>query len=163
MNQTTRKRQKFIGATTVTLPGGEVIPAQVTQIEERDFNFHKIWLKNFLQSIDDIANQKLRLAFWIIDNLDSENKLVMTQRVIAEKSGMSLGTVIRTMRALQEGSPAFLQKINSGAYRVNPEVVWKGSYGSRMAVVYDYDTNGSESEGEQEDADEAVPDIRAVI
>lgn len=160
--QTTRKRQKFVGATSITWNGVE-IPAQITKIEERDFNFHKVWLRNFIHSIDDIANQKLRLAFWIIDNLDSENKLVMTQRTIAQKSGMSLGTVIRTMRALQEGSPAFLQKINSGAYRVNPEIIWKGSYGNRMAVVYDYDTNGSESEGEQEDADEAVPDIREVV
>lgn len=135
----TAKKQKYIGSTefmdTVT---GEVVPMQLVQVEDRDFNFHKVWLQNLVTSLDGISNQRLRLAFWILDNLDSENKLVMTQRAIADKSGMSLATVMRTMKALQEGNPAFLQKINSGAYRVNPDVVWKGSYSKRMGICFDY-------------------------
>lgn len=135
----TKKKQKYIGSTefldTVT---GEVVPMQLVQVEDRDFNFHKVWLQNLVMSLDDISNQRLRLAFWILDNLDSENKLVMTQRAIAEKSGMSLNTVTRTMKALQNGKPAFLQKINSGAYRVNPDVIWKGSYSKRIGICFDY-------------------------
>ena len=42
------------------------------------------------------------------------------------------------MRALQEGEPSFLQKINSGAYRVNPEIIFKGSHSNRMGIVYEY-------------------------
>jgi len=107
-------------------------------IEDRDFNFNKVWLQHLVNSIDGIANQKLRLAFWIIENLDKENKLIMTQRIIAEKSGMSLNTVVKTMQALQQGEPAFLQKINSGAYRVNPEVIFKGSHSNRMGICFEY-------------------------
>lgn len=91
--------------------------------------------------LDSISNQKLRLAFWIIDHLDRENQLIMTQRAIADATNMSTKTVNTTLKALceaPEGSPAFLQRINSGAYRVNPEVIFKGSHSNRMGICYEY-------------------------
>lgn len=136
---TTSKKQKFVGTKILVDPeSGELYPMQLNVIEDRDFNFHKVWLQHLVNSLDGISNQRLRLAFWIIDNLDKENQLVMTQRAIAAGSGMSLNTVTRTMKALQEGDPPFLQKINSGAYRVNPNVIWKGSYSTRMGIIYKY-------------------------
>ena len=109
----TTKKQKFVGFKNLYDPEtGKNYPVQMNILEERDFNFHKVWLQHLVNSLDGISNQRLRLAFWIIDNLDRENKLTMTQRAIAEKSGMSLNTVTKTMRALQEGTPAFLVKIN---------------------------------------------------
>ena len=138
----TTKKQKFVGYKTLTdLETGEQYPMQMNVLEERDFNFHKVWMQHLVNSLDAISNQKLRLAFWIIDNLDKENQLIMTQRVIADKSGMSLQTVSRTLKTLcesTEGNPAFLQKINSGAYRVNPEVLFKGSHSNRMGICYEY-------------------------
>lgn len=146
---TTSKKQKFVANKLLQDPmTGETYPVQMNVIEDRDFNFHKVWLQHLVQSIDCISNQKLRLAFWIIDNLDRENKLTMTQRAIAEKSGMSLQTVNRTLKALQEGDPAFLVKINSGAYRVNPDVIWKGSHSNRMGIVYEYRAEGEEEKQE---------------
>ena len=135
----TTKKQKFVGVKNLVYPEtGEQYPMQMNVLEDRDFNFHKVWLQHLVNSLDSISNQKLRLAFWIIDHLDKENKLVMTQRTIAEKSGMSLQTVSRTLKALQDGNPAFLVKINSGAYRVNPDVLWKGSHSNRMGICYKY-------------------------
>ena len=81
----------------------------------------------------------------------------MTQRVISEKSGISLYTVINTMKALQEGEPAFLVKINSGAYQVNPDIVWKGSHNARMGIIFDYSDNVStQNERRQERATEPL-------
>ena len=139
IGQITAKKQKYVGSKYMVDPDtGEAVPMQIVEIEDRDFNFHKVWLQNLITSLEGISNQKLKLAFWIIDHLDKENKLVMTQRAIAEGSKMSLATVVRTMKALQQGDPAFLQRINSGAYRVNPDVIWKGSYNSRLGVIFDY-------------------------
>lgn len=136
---TTNKKQKIIGTQTfIDSTTGELVPMQLVQVEDRDFNFHKVWLQHLVNSLSGISNQKLRLAFWIIDNLNKDNQLVMTQRAIASKSGMSIDTVRRTMKALQEGDAQFLIKINSGAYMVNPSVIWKGSYQSRMGIVFDY-------------------------
>lgn len=143
----TTKKQKFVGYKNLVDPEtGENYPMQMNVLEDRDFNFHKVWLQHLVNSLDSISNQKLRLAFWIIDNLDRENKLTMTQRTIAQKSGMSYQTVSRTMKALQEGEPAFLVKINSGAYRVNPDVIWKGSHSNRMGICYEYRTEQPQDE-----------------
>ena len=112
---------------------------QVIDIEERDANFHKIWLSHILNSIDLIGNQKTKLAFWILDNIDSENQLIMTQRKIAKNSGISLYTVSETLKVLMDSN--FLQKINSGAYRVNPNVLWKGGKSARMNILFKYHQN----------------------
>lgn len=127
---------------------GETVPVvQVsTDMEDRDFDFHKIWFSHFIQSLDIVSNQRLKLAFWIIDHLDSNNKLSMTQRQIAEESGISLKTVAITMKALQEGELPFLQRINGGTYIVNPAVIFKGAHGHRMAVMYDYNNTKKPSD-----------------
>lgn len=133
---------------------GEKIPVvQVSQeIDDRDFNFHKIWFGHFIQSLDIVSNQRLKLAFWIIDHLDSNNKLTMTQRQIAEQSGISLKTVAFTMKALQEGDFPFLKKLNNGgAYIVNPDIIFKGNFGKRMAVLYDYGTANTSPDSRKKD------------
>jgi hypothetical protein len=134
---TTTKKVKVVGTKQyVDSLTGEVETMQVISIEARDFNFHKIWLKNILSTFDLIGNKKVKLAMWIIDHLDSENKLIGTQRVIADQAGCSLFTVNGTMKALQEAN--FLQKINSGAYRINPDIIFKGSKTDRMNVLFEY-------------------------
>ena len=142
----TSKKQKFVGTKILVDPEtNEAYPMQLNVIEDRDFNFTKVWLQHLVNSLDEISNQKLRLAFWIIDHLDKENQLVMTQRQLADASGISLKTVSRTMQALCEGEPPFLQKINSGAYRVNPDVMFKGSHNNRMGVIYKYQQTAADN------------------
>lgn len=162
IHKPTLKKQKFIGTKTLVDPEtGEAWASQINVLEDRDFNFHKVWLEHLVQALDDISNQRLRLAFWIIDHLDKENKLVMTQRAIAEKSGMGLATVTRTMRALQGGEVPFLQKINSGAYRVNPDVIFKGSFSNRIAVCYEYRDTQAEAQERGQQAQEQPPKPKA--
>lgn len=134
---TTSKKVKIVGSEEWLNPRtGLIENFQVIQMEDRDFNFHKIWLSAIINSLDIIGNQKTRLAFWIINNLDSNNQLIMTQRQIAKKSGISLKTVTDTLGILQDSK--FLQRINVGAYRVNPDVLFKGSHGHRLSILLQY-------------------------
>ena len=143
MAKTTRRKMKIVGKQTyINQETGEMNEVQVIDIEERDANFHKIWLSHILNSIDLIGNQKTKLAFWILDNIDSENQLIMTQRKIAKNSGISLYTVSETLKVLMDSN--FLQKINSGAYRVNPNVLWKGGKSAKMNVLFKYHQNEKE-------------------
>lgn len=87
----------------------------------------------------------------------------MTQRAIAEASGMSLDTVSKTIRALCEGNPAFLQKINSGAYRVNPEVIFKGSHSNRMGVCYEYVETNIKAKNTQIEGQMEIKDVNCNI
>lgn len=143
MAKTTRRKMKIVGKQTyINQETGEMNEVQVIDIEGRDANFHKIWLSHILNSIDLIGNQKTKLAFWILDNIDSENQLIMTQRKIAKNSEISLYTVSETLKVLMDSN--FLQKINSGAYRVNPNVLWKGGKSARMNVLFKYHQNEKE-------------------
>ena len=139
---TTRKKVRIIGTETyIKRDTGEIKDMQLIDIEERDFNFHKVWLQHILNSIDLIGNQKTKLAFWIIEHLNKENQLIMTQRKIAENAGISIDTVRLTMKALMDSN--FLIKINSGAYMVNPDVVFKGGKSDRLNILIQYHTERS--------------------
>lgn len=145
MAKQTTKKVKVVGTQQyINANDGTVEDFQVMRIEERDFNFHKVWLDHIISSLDLIGNQKTRLAFWIVDHLDKENKLTMTYRQIAEKSSISLDTVRVTMKSLMESN--FLERINQGAYRVNPDVVFKGGKTDRMNVLYQYRDTKREDE-----------------
>ena len=145
----TRKKVKVVGTETyIKQDTGELREMQVIDIEERDANFHKLWLGHILNSIDLIGNQKTRLAFWILDHLDSNNLLPMTQRQIADKSGISYQTVSRTLQALIDSN--FLQRINQGAYRV------KGGKNARMNVLLQYHDAAAEGDGSNDSA--AIPE-----
>lgn len=133
----TTKKVKIIGTKQFIDPEtNEIQDMQVISIEERDFNFHKLWLKNILIAFDLISSQKMKVALWIIEHLDSENKLVYTFRQMAEESGISLATITRTMKVLVDCN--FLKKKNSGCYIVNPNVLYKGTHQSRMNVLIKY-------------------------
>ncbi len=139
--KTTRRKVKVIGTETyINQNTGEIKDMQVIDIEERDANFHKLWLGHILQSIDIIGNQKTKLAFWIINNLNRDNQLIMTQRKIADAVNMSTKTVSATIKALIDSN--FLIMINSGAYMVNPDVLFKGGKNDRLNVLLKYKTTG---------------------
>ena len=145
----TSKRVKVIGHEQWKNPHtGEVEDFQVVRTEDRDFNFHKVWLQSIINSIDLIGNQKTKLAFWIIDNLNKkENQLIMTYRQIAKKSGISLDTVRVTMKALMDSN--FIRKINNGAYCVNPDVLFKGTRTGRLNVLLQYQALDWQSENDK--------------
>lgn len=152
MGNTTKKvkvigREQYINKQTGLLEDFEVV-----SVEDRDFNFHKVWLESIINSMDLLGNQKTRLAFWIIQHLNKENQLVMTQRQISEKSGISLKTVSVTMKALLDSN--FLRKINGGAYCVNPDVLFKGTRNGRMNVLIQYNSLEQMQKAEEEKTSE---------
>src|SRR5699024_11312753 len=100
---TTRKNVKVLGAKEfIDASTGEKETMQVTNIEERGANFHKIWLGHMLESLDMIGNQKIRVAMFIMENIDKENELIMTNRVITEKTNTTQQNISETLKTLQE-------------------------------------------------------------
>src|SRR5699024_8000661 len=121
---TTRKKVKFLGTKEfIDASTGEKETMQVTNIEERDANFHKIWLGDMLDRLGMLGNQTLRPAMSSMENIHKENELITTYRVIAEKTNKSMHSVSETMKARQDSN--LLSKIRNGYYRVNPYVIFK--------------------------------------
>src|SRR5699024_8324080 len=120
---TTSKKVKFLRTKEfIDDSTGEKETKRVTNIEQRDANCHKIWIVHLSARHVMIRNQKIRVAMFIMENINKENEIIMTYRVIAEKTNTSLQTVSETMKALPESN--LLSKIRNGYYRVNPDVIF---------------------------------------
>lgn len=133
----TGKKVKVIGTEEyINTNTGEIEEMQVTTIEERDFNFTKVWMKNLILTLDIVGNQKTKFCFWLIDNLNRDNQLIGTQRNMADKSGVSLQTVSITLKLLMDAD--FLRKKQSGVYIVNPSVIFKGTRSARLNILNQY-------------------------
>nr|AAB57762.1 plasmid replication control protein [Butyrivibrio fibrisolvens] len=139
----TTKKVKAIGTETyINVATGEAEEFQVTKIEERDFNFTKVWIRNFVATLDLVGNQKTRLVYWIIDNLNHNNQLICTNRLMAEETGISLATVSVTMKALQDAN--FLKKQANGVYVINPDILFKGTQKARLNILNQFSELGAE-------------------
>lgn len=152
-NLRTRKKVKVIGTQEyVDTCTGEVKQFQVIDIEERDANFHKLWLGHVINSLDLIGNQKTKLAFWLLDQMDSENKVCMTLRQMATASKISLETVRVTIKALMDSD--FLIRHNQGVYLINPDMLFKGGQSRRMNVLLSYHNSARSDENSTNKVDE---------
>lgn len=133
----TRKKIKVIGLETyINQRTGHLEDMQVISIEDKDANFHKIWLEHIVLSLEIVGNQKMRFVFWLIEQMTPDNLIPMTFRQMALGSGCSLDTVRRVVPALI--SSDFLVRINQGVYRVNPDLIFKGGSKYRMNVLMQY-------------------------
>ena len=137
MAQNTTRKTKFVGEIPfINALTGEIEYMQVSETKEQDFNFYKLWMKDFISTLELVGNQKTRVCYWVIDNINKLNELTFTYRQIADKCGVSLETVRVTMKVLLE--TGFLRKKNSGCYIVNPDILYKGARTGRLNVLHTY-------------------------
>ena len=134
---TTRKKVKVIGTKDfIDAETGEINTMNVVSIEERDCNFHKLWLSHIIEALDMIGNQKISLCLWILEHLDRENRLIYTYRRMEKETGISFKTIAETMKSLTESN--FLTQVQAGVYQINPDVIFKGGKTDRMNVLIQY-------------------------
>lgn len=134
-----RKSNKVIGTTSyINRETGEIkeMPVVETDIYEKDSNFHKLFLQEFISALELVANQKTKLCYWIITNMNRDNMLLYSYRQIADKTGISYGTVADTMKTLLEKD--FLRRHSSGYYIINPGILFKGTYQRRSIALGKY-------------------------
>lgn len=137
MKNTTRQATKFHGTQEyINKNTGEIIPMEVISIEERDANFEKLWLGNVIQALDMLGSQKVKVLCYLMEKKNKENRIIGTQRKIAEQTGVSLRIVSQTIKALQQAD--FLQMEQQGVYQINPNCIFKGGKKERFNVLYQY-------------------------
>lgn len=117
---------------------GELVDVNIMNTEtdeEVDCNFHKLFLKDFLNALDIVSNQKTKVSYWIVDHLTKDNLLIYSYREIAEQTGISLQTVSLTIKALKDAD--FL-RVSGKNLIVNPDIIFKGSHARRSAVLHTF-------------------------
>ena len=134
---TTKKKTKVIGTKRyIDQDSGELVDMSVVETTSTDFNFEKIWLGHILQALDCLGSKKIKVVTWLLDNKDSKNNVIGTQRVIAEKAGVSLPIVAQTMKTLIAAD--VIKMVQNGVYMLNPDVIFKGDKQHRMNILIRY-------------------------
>lgn len=135
LDKSRRKKVKVVGTEKfVNQRTGEVEEMLVTEVEERDFNFTKVFMYSLLPQLEVIGNKKIAVCTWIIDHLSSDNVLIATVEQISKDTEISVETVRVTLKKLIECD--FLRREVKGVYVVNPEVLFKGSSGARQNALF---------------------------
>lgn len=142
--------QDMINATT-----GEIVECNIVQMEEKDFNFQKLWLGHILEAIDEIGNAKMKVLMYLLNKRDKGNNAVIrTAEGIAHDVGVSRQTVGETLKILEQHG---IIKRVTGAVYLNPDVIFKGGKDKRLNVLLQYrelDDDDEQDEPLQEQAHE---------
>ena len=115
---------------------GEVIDAQVVVKTSGDRGFHKIWLHEILELVDEVGNAKMRVLMWLLSKADAQNQVWATHQEIASACDSSTKTVQRLMSALLAAN--VITETRRSVWRLNPDVIFKGDHNKRMAVLVKY-------------------------
>jgi hypothetical protein len=135
---TTRQKQVTVGKQEyLNIETGVIDEFQVLKTQDIDFNFEKIWLTHLLDALDIVGNKKVKVLSWLLDNKNSDNHIIGTQRSIAEMANVSTPIVNETLRLLT--SINAIRKVNSGVYQLNPDVIFKGGYQKRMNILLQFE------------------------
>jgi len=150
---TTTKKVKVVGTEQFTNnQTGEVENFQVIKIEERDFNFDKIWLFHILESMDLIGGQKMKVMTTLLQLKNRDNLIITTQKDLSKLTNVSRPIISQTIKLLCESN--FLKKKQPGVYFINPEMLFNGGKTNRMNILFEYNRIGEPEEKETKISDE---------
>ena len=126
---------------------GEEIPVIMIDVNNAEnHSMKKLWYLMLSEQCGfNKGSQKEKVVHWIIDNLDSEDRINVTQREIADTLKVSIVTETETMAVLQKGETPFLVRLYSGAYKINPQIAYKGTETSRK-FAFIFQVNGTDEE-----------------
>jgi DNA-binding transcriptional ArsR family regulator len=124
-------QQRLVNTTT-----GEIIDAQVVVKTAGDAGFHKIWLHQILELVEEAGNAKMRVLMWLLSKTDAQNQIWATFDEIATATDTGRRTVARLMAALREAN--VITETRRSVWRLNPDVIFKGDHQKRMAVLIKY-------------------------
>lgn len=82
------------------------------------------YLSTIINMIETIGNKKMQVVKYVLQNMDSNNKLSETVREISARSGCSLQTVQETLKLLEE---AGIVARKTGTVMLSPKLAHKGN------------------------------------
>lgn len=119
---------------------------EVDQITKRALGqkqFWKVYLLDFLQVLGVLDSKQVDVFIYILENTEqANNTFIGSQRDIAKECGVSLDTVSRIMKKLQENG--FVKQIKRSVYQISPNVMMKGSEHKKSLLLNYYDDSNEQ-------------------
>lgn len=161
----TRDEKKQIGITTQYQGKRRVRDIETGEIIELDYvekkvkhslkrGWRRVYLEQFMELLTGLyaSQKKIDVIEFILENLNSENQLVLTQGQVIKKTGISRQTVVDTYRYLVEND--FMKKTGA-VFTINTKFVCAfGSDRKNATIAIRY----SEAE-KQLNFDEPIQDV----
>lgn len=119
---------------------GEVTEITELLVTKTDIDFDKVWTSQLASVLDLAGSKPIKILAWFIEGRDHKNMIVGTQAKIAEIVGCSVDSVKVTIKILI--GAGVISRVQTGVYRVNPNLVWQGDSGRRQAILLEYRREG---------------------
>jgi DNA-binding Lrp family transcriptional regulator len=130
-------RRVQVGVETYMNTGtGELIDLPKFKIEGGDINFEKAWIWHLCDAYELVGNKSVEILNFLVEHRDNNNLVLISQRALADEVGVSTTTVSKIMKKLK--SHDIISMPQQSVYRINPEMMWKGTHKARMQVLYEY-------------------------
>ncbi len=113
----------------------------------KNYDFHKIWLIDLLNLLDDeFSRGKHKVLNYILKNIDYSNQFIGTRKQIVEDTKSSPNTVAETLKLLIKVD--FLRRKAQSVYVVNPKYIFKGNANKGHSLLIKYHSLPEEREEE---------------
>jgi len=108
----------------------------VSEEEQTDFNFQKIWVKDLIKLLKALGGSKVEVFCYILDNKNSDNIFIGSISNIANKIGVSENTVKSALKVMKELD--YVRMVMHGVYQINPSLIVKGKSKKRQILLQNY-------------------------
>lgn len=87
-------------------------------------NFDIVYIMNFCNLFDMIGGKKYRILKYLLQNRNSDNQVIVTNRELAEGADVSVSTVTQTLKILKSFG---VITTRTSVIKINPKVIVHGS------------------------------------
>lgn len=116
---------------------GEELPFDQLVTSDKPDRWDKVYTKNLARMLDVMGDEKMKVISYLLRKKDNFNAITVTMRELSEATGVSLKTVSRVMKKLQDHD--YLHKVRNGKWRLSPRIICNGSNSLGMATINYYD------------------------
>lgn len=111
----------------------------ITEVNRNDFEITYI---SFLYNLfEELGGKRYQVLKYILQNKDSNNKLITTVRELAKKADVSNSTVTEALKILKN---AGLVTQRTGAIMLNPKIAHRGSSKKEAYLLHEFKIFDSE-------------------
>lgn len=131
----------------VDLSTGEEFEAQTIVKSVGDSDFKKVFISEILDRLEEFSSSKMKFVFWLLNNVDKQNRIIGTYAQLAEKAQISVSTIKRVIPALKRAD--VVREITPSVLMLNPDIVAAVTSNRRGNLLVQYKALDSESQSDQ--------------
>lgn len=128
---------KDVEVRLLNMETGETTVLDAIVSSDKPDRWDKVYTKNLARMLDVIGDEKTKVLAYLIKRKDNFNGINTTMREISESTGVSMKTVGRVMKKLQDHD--YLHKVRNGKWRLSPKIICNGDHRIGMATINYYE------------------------